>query len=357
MATVADIDIFGVEALPQVRVIVINGTLDESNLDELKNKVDPLVVDQQISCLIFNCKDLKYMNSKIVGYFASTYSQMAEKGGKMIMAENNETISDIISMVGLNMIIEQAATMEDALGIAGNVAIPAIPTPSTAMQQAVAVEPPPATTSSEPPVEEARAESSLPIEPPAVLDPPPNVPPMPSKFPVVEQTASQEPPVSPDPLPLQNQPASSPMLAEAVVPPASVPAPEAVKSEPVVPVSPKTIPDPTRKTPAAPTPIETKPEPKPAAPASTSDEVVVMLELPKDMEGDGGETYMTGDGNISARILTDSLGRHIEIRFKPGKYFFKGKHDAPSKSSTNPAPKQEEEHPKKSFFGGLFGKK
>ncbi len=403
MATVATIDIFGVETHPDVRVVVIDGTLDESNLDDFKAKLDPLVADQEVRCVILNCKQLRYINSKIVGFLASTYSQISERGGKLIMAESNETIADIISMVGLNMIIEQAASTEEALtmvsaggptvmtpptstqttqndaAVAETISIPVSQAPAAPVENQVAQVPVtpavPQTETSLPAAVETEVPEvqtfQRPVEPVSHEPEPPAVTVTAGGLRLTksgEMTLSGESPLSikPDPAVVVAPP--EPAISHPTPVGMAVPA---VTSENTAPLSavPVAAPDPVvasvNSAVQQPTPVVEQPVSSMSNDSSSSridvqsqnqQEVVLMLGLPRESPGQGADVFMTEDESIKVQMVNDSFGRRIEIRFKPGQYFFDGKTEAaappPSHNMILP-----DERPKKSFLGSLFGKK
>lgn len=404
MATVATIDIFGVETHPDVRVVVIDGTLDESNLDDFKAKIDPLVADPEVRCVILNCKQLRYINSKIVGFLASTYSQISERGGKLIMAESSETIADIISMVGLNMIIEQAASTEEALSMvasAGPAVTPSTVTQTTQNEAAVSetisipVSPSPVVALAEMPLPASPASDTItaPVPPAASSEALPTPAPLETFQRPVE-------PVSPEPEPEPpavtvtsgglrlTKSAEMTLSGEAQISIKPGSAAVVTPAEPeLVPASPIEVATPvTSEIPASPLVASPMVNDEPVLPslgassvqseqplsvaepsvssASSSridvqsenqQEVVLMLGLPRESPGQGGDVFMTEDESIKVQMVSDSFGRRIEIRFKPGQYFFDGKTETTTPPSNNMI--LPNERSKKSFLGSLFGKK
>jgi len=103
--------------LTNAKLFTFNGQIDESNLEEVKTKVDPLADDTVTQFLVFNFKDLEYINSKGVGYLAALYLHISKMTPpkKIFIVESGEEVMDILSLVGLNTIIEHFPTTEEAL--------------------------------------------------------------------------------------------------------------------------------------------------------------------------------------------------------------------------------------------------
>jgi len=107
-----------VESVPNtesVKIFNISGELDESNLPDLEESVEPYVIDSAYKKLIFNFSRLEFISSKIIGYMASVYNRLKADGREMILAGCNKTITDILSIVGLNQLMPTYPTLEEAL--------------------------------------------------------------------------------------------------------------------------------------------------------------------------------------------------------------------------------------------------
>ncbi len=94
-------------------VVKLTGQIDESNLEELSNPLD--TIKKEYNIIILNIKDLYYINSKVIGYFAALYSDLNKSNKKLVFAEGNPQIMDIISLVGLTNIIEYYETESEAI--------------------------------------------------------------------------------------------------------------------------------------------------------------------------------------------------------------------------------------------------
>lgn len=100
---------------PTFRLIAVRGQIDESNLDEVRNHIDPFVVDTGVGVILLDFQELEFINSRVIGYFLSLYQEMndAEKNIAFVQANNN--IMQIISLVGLTTLINHYETLEEAL--------------------------------------------------------------------------------------------------------------------------------------------------------------------------------------------------------------------------------------------------
>lgn len=102
-----------IENKPEVAYFILEGSIDESNLDELKNVVTPFVNDSVTKTIALDVQKLDYINSKVVGYIASLYTLGQVNSTKIVIVGENATIMDILSLVGLTTLIEQKKTVDE----------------------------------------------------------------------------------------------------------------------------------------------------------------------------------------------------------------------------------------------------
>ena len=107
-----------VGSLPEkddVRLVSLSGEIDETNLGDLKEVVDPLLISNDCQVLLFNLKDLNFINSMVISYFTNIYTKVTELNKKVIFIEANNQILDILDLVGLTTIIDNYNSLTEAL--------------------------------------------------------------------------------------------------------------------------------------------------------------------------------------------------------------------------------------------------
>jgi anti-anti-sigma factor len=115
MPTIANITINSLEGSAAIKIIHVAGELDESNLPQFEGAITPLMEDKAVKVLIFNFMELKFMNSKVIGFFAYLYSTLNKDKRRIIFASYNQTIHDILTLVGLDKLVESAPTLDEAI--------------------------------------------------------------------------------------------------------------------------------------------------------------------------------------------------------------------------------------------------
>lgn len=115
MATVVNITVNTVENNASVRVVRLEGELDESNLPQFEEGVNPVLQDASVTVIIFDFGGLAFMSSKAIGYFAQVFNTLKAAQRDMVIVQVDETIKDILTLVGLDQLITIYASLEEAL--------------------------------------------------------------------------------------------------------------------------------------------------------------------------------------------------------------------------------------------------
>ncbi len=108
-------DLISTTTQTQIKVIVLEGQLDESNVDNFAPNVYQLIESSPTGTnYIIDLEKLTYMNSKSIGYISDWYGKITAKNGKMVIAKPLSNIKDILNVVGLDKVIPIAQTTEEA---------------------------------------------------------------------------------------------------------------------------------------------------------------------------------------------------------------------------------------------------
>lgn len=99
---------------PAAKVVTLVGEMDESNIESIREQLDPLLNDLNITHLIFDLTQLEFINSKGIGYLVSVHTHLSKDKREMILAGAVEAVMDVISLVGLTTIIKYFNTVEEA---------------------------------------------------------------------------------------------------------------------------------------------------------------------------------------------------------------------------------------------------
>ncbi len=117
MATQVRIEIEPIKDLTHAVQITLVGQIDESNLSNLKEYLEPLLKEGEVKFFIFNFRGLEFINSRVIGFFLSLYSALTDEGKTMAIIQSNENIFTILSLVGLTTLIGHYDTLDEALEV------------------------------------------------------------------------------------------------------------------------------------------------------------------------------------------------------------------------------------------------
>jgi len=88
----------------QILFIKLKGEMDQLTSDELRLRLNEIIVKYNIKNLVFNMRDVTFIDSSGIGIIIGRYNQLKLIGGKIYLCELNETIERIILLSGLNRI-------------------------------------------------------------------------------------------------------------------------------------------------------------------------------------------------------------------------------------------------------------
>ena len=149
--TFQDIDLAG----KSIKLIGVEGQLDETNVDSEAKKVYQVITEMSEPNLLLDFAGLEYMNSKSIGYLTDWFSQVTAKNGKIVIARPRANILDILKVVGITQIINTFENVDEAKTAFSDVTAPAAPTsppvPVAAAPVAAAPTSPPAPETPTPP--------------------------------------------------------------------------------------------------------------------------------------------------------------------------------------------------------------
>jgi anti-anti-sigma factor len=100
---------------PEDTVIVkLSGDIDEFNQEVLSNLFGKYKEDDNVYNIVFNINNLDYVNSGVIGLFASFHVEMSELGKNFVFSEANDNIYGIFDLVGLTSVVDVFDTDEEA---------------------------------------------------------------------------------------------------------------------------------------------------------------------------------------------------------------------------------------------------
>lgn len=98
-----------------ILIFEFSGELDETNADKTFTAMYSDIGEFAGKKIIFNLANLKYLNSKSIGYIADIYSNIEENEGQMYISNCDEGVKDVLELVGITTIIPTVDTVQQAI--------------------------------------------------------------------------------------------------------------------------------------------------------------------------------------------------------------------------------------------------
>lgn len=93
--------------------IRFDGELDQKNVDGLRDKVIELIDKYHIKYLVFNFKNLKFMDSSGIGFIIGRYNYLKRINGSIILCSMNDQIRRLVMLSGLARICDLRKDEDD----------------------------------------------------------------------------------------------------------------------------------------------------------------------------------------------------------------------------------------------------
>lgn len=93
--------------------IRFDGELDQKNVDGLRYKVIELIEKYHIKYLVFNFKNLKFMDSSGIGFIIGRYNYLKRINGSIILCSMNDQIRRLVMLSGLARICDLRKDEDD----------------------------------------------------------------------------------------------------------------------------------------------------------------------------------------------------------------------------------------------------
>ncbi|ERJ12822.1 anti-sigma F factor antagonist [Haloplasma contractile] len=82
----------------------LSGELDHHTSGQLKNRVDDLMERYDITNMVFNMRQLEFMDSSGIGVILGRYKQLKRFNGMLVLCELNDGVERLVKLAGLHKI-------------------------------------------------------------------------------------------------------------------------------------------------------------------------------------------------------------------------------------------------------------
>ena len=87
--------------------------LDHHITNEVRDEIDDILMSKSVKNIIFDFKNIKFMDSSGIGVIIGRYKKVSNEGGKVSVVNVNARVKKIFNLSGMNKIINIYDTYEE----------------------------------------------------------------------------------------------------------------------------------------------------------------------------------------------------------------------------------------------------
>jgi len=96
-------------------IVNFNGELDHHSAEEIRKEIDNSYLEKMLKNVIFDLKNLRFMDSSGIGIIMGRYKLTSENGGKVILVNVSSRVEKILSMSGILKIVKVSKNLTEAI--------------------------------------------------------------------------------------------------------------------------------------------------------------------------------------------------------------------------------------------------
>ena len=96
-------------------IVKFKGELDHHTTEEARNKIDMWYFEKRKKNIIFDLRELNFMDSSGIGLIMGRYKTCKESGGEVFIVSSNSNVERILRMSGIYKIIRVYPTVDSIL--------------------------------------------------------------------------------------------------------------------------------------------------------------------------------------------------------------------------------------------------
>lgn len=89
--------------------------LDHHIANEVRDEIDDILISKSVKNIIFNFKNINFMDSSGIGVIIGRYKKISSEGGRVTVVNANDRIKKIFNLSGMNKIIGVYDTYEEVV--------------------------------------------------------------------------------------------------------------------------------------------------------------------------------------------------------------------------------------------------
>lgn len=93
----------------------ITSELDHHITNEVRDEIDFVLSSKQIKNIVFDFRNIRFMDSSGIGVIIGRYKKICKDGGKVFIVNVNERVKKIFTLSGMNKIVNICDNYEHAI--------------------------------------------------------------------------------------------------------------------------------------------------------------------------------------------------------------------------------------------------
>ena len=89
--------------------VSLSGELDQRMAVRVREEIDALIDDQRVRRLVFDVRDLEFMDSSGIGLIIGRYKRLSRRGGSVAVSAPDQRIDRLFRMSGVYQVVDRLA--------------------------------------------------------------------------------------------------------------------------------------------------------------------------------------------------------------------------------------------------------
>lgn len=104
-----------IQQVEGVLVVALDGELDHHRVELLRTEVDRAIDAAKVSAVVFDLKDVNFMDSSGLGLILGRFRRLSERRVSMALAAPQPTVARLLQMSGIRQIMPVCSTLAEAI--------------------------------------------------------------------------------------------------------------------------------------------------------------------------------------------------------------------------------------------------
>ena len=95
--------------IKKMPTVAISGELDHHTAEKIRTRMDKLIVEKKLKCVVLDLRGLTFMDSSGIGVLLGRYKLLKQRGGQLYVKNLSRNIDKIFRLSGLYQVIKKVS--------------------------------------------------------------------------------------------------------------------------------------------------------------------------------------------------------------------------------------------------------